>query len=312
MTCTYRIELEAATKHFSSASKAGIGTNDAQVLLAFMAGLDAETGELTSDMSVADVSKITTLSYDQVQRSLKKLRTLGMITRRQVIKRAGETAFTTILPCAFEAVGLKTPYGTSMPKNGHLPQELADLMCTQSWLVVDAVTTAWSEHQPLSAEAISDLRGGPIVLERITRMLNQRYEASMQDLEIAVAQVELAEEQRKAGLDTIHTADGDMVVDVAAFERLCPVAVDWQFVKDVITTMHARNPLSITKANIRNRIAEAAYARIALPFVKDKAWSDGVRLLARQMETKWSKPTNIWPSWYTAADAVIHRAAVSA
>ena len=134
----------------------------------------------------------------------------------------------------------------------------------------------------------------------------------MQELQVSIDAASEAEELKARGLDVVQTADGPVTVNVTIFNKLRPVSVDWAFVKDTLDHLHRRDPAKVTKGNLSTLIAEAAYARAALPFVKDKPWSDGVRLLARQMATFWRKPNRIWDSWYECSARVIHRGAVCA
>ena len=295
---------------FKAALTAGLEIREAVVLLAFMGDLQEVAGEVTTARPVSEIRSLTGLSYDQIQRALKKLRDAGLISRKQLVKRAGEAALTTVLPKAFAALGLPDPSGRSGLQST-ITGELAELLCGQPWSVVEAVSTAWESRTLLDQDVERAIRG-PLTRERVSRVLYQRYEEAMQELEQAVVEVEAVEAIRATGLDVVQTADGPVTVNVRKFETLSPVAVPWEFVRDVLLTLHSRDPGLVTFANLRDRIAEAAYARVALPFVKDKGWSDAVKLLARQMEIHWRKPNRIWPSWYSAAEAVIHTPALGA
>lgn len=297
-----------------TAKKAGILGDASLVLTTLMAELSEEAGEVTSVSTVGELSAKCGLSYDAVTRNLTKLREKGMIARKQMVKRAGESAYTTVLPAAFAALGLPAPGSEAAGVCAtSLPDELRELMCGQSWDVVEAVRKAWHEGVRLPTGVLSEIRGGPAGADRIDRILSQRELQAMDVMERAITEAATLEEVRAAGMDIVKTADGDVMVDVRSFEAACPVtSVRWTWVKDVLRELNDRDARLVTRDNLRDRIAEAAYARVSLPFVKDKAWKDGVRVLAKQMQTSWSKPRKIWDSWYTAADlavAVIHRQA---
>jgi hypothetical protein len=207
-------------------------------------------------------------------------------------------------------MGLPLPGATSVEAFATtLPAELRELLCTQSWTVVDAVTRAWNAAETLPTGALAEFRGGALTLKRVEGFLRQRQEAAMAVVEEAIEEARVTDALREQGRDMVQTIDGPVMIDVAAFEKACPVPMQWAFVKDVMVEISMRDLRLLTKANLSSRIAEAAYARIALPFAKDKPWEDSVRVLGKQMATRWDKPRRIWDSWYAVADlAVIHKA----
>lgn len=298
--------------NLAAMEKAGLSVAEGLVLSALLSEMSEEAGEVTSVSTIAELSASCGLGYDKVGRALLKLREKGFISRRQMVRRAGESAFTTILPSAFAGLGLAEPGGAGEGDNVQLPDELRELMCGQSWDVVDAVRVAWRDSTLLPPGVLSEIRG-PLNAERIEGVLRRRQDAALEVMEAAICEAQSLEEARAGGLDLVKTSAGNVVVDVKAFERECPVgSVRWDWVRDVLSELAFRDISLVTPSNLRDRIAEIAYARVSLPFVKDKAWPDGVRLLARQMQTSWSKPRRIWDSWYVAADhalAVIHREA---
>lgn len=304
-------EFEKAVKRLHGQAlaqkKAELKIDDVLVLCTLMSDLCEDAGEVTTTVSVKELSVATELSYDQVSRSLTRLRDGGMIVRKQAVKRAGETAWTTILPAAFSALGLPHP-GTNAvaaPDTVSLPAELRELMCSQSWEVVDAVTRAWHAGESLAPSVLSEFRGGGLLIKRVERFVQQRQDEALAVIEQAIDEARTADELKANGRDIVKTADGPVEIDVVAFEKACPVPIQWQFVKDVLVEIRERDPRLVTRENLASRIAEAAYARIALPFAKNKSWEDGVRVLGFQMATCWNKPRRIWDSWYTAADLAV-------
>lgn len=307
-------EAAGLSAHLEAMAKFGLDLGPARVWLALIEQLDPEAGEVTSVASVAEIAGRTGYSHDQVSRYLAALRAKGFIARRQLVKRAGESAFTTLMPAGLQALGLIDPGAT--PDDalaGPLPADLVAALCTQSWAVVDGVRRAWSEGTSLPDAVLSELRGGAVVQATIERALQRRRETATAAIEAAVAETMSREALAAAGLDIVKTNDGPVTVDTAGFEAHCPVAVPWQYVKDVLTEIAFIDIRLLTRANLKERMAEIAYARCALPFAKNNAWETSVRVLGRQITTSWSKPRKIWPSWYAAADrALIHSPAVSA
>lgn len=301
-------DIERSSRMLAEMDKCGLRLVDGRVLLTLMAELEPEAGEVTSVKGVAEIAGMLKLSYDQVNRSMTRLREAGMVGRMQVVKRAGETALTTLLPAAFAAMGLADPSGGAGQQA--VPRELSSLLCGQVWDVIKEITEAWHEQRTMSSSVSCEFRGGNY--ERIQAILMARQEEACMQMEEAITEAMEAEELRANGFDLVKTAEGVVRVSMETFERLAPAKVGWSFVKDVLETLYERNPKLLTMSNLQSRIAEAAYARASLPFVRDKAYQDGVRLLARQMEVSWQKPRKIWPSWYVAADRAIHRSAVCA
>ena len=299
-------ELREEAIRRAKQARVGLQNRDAAVLLSLMSEINPEDGEVTSVRTVFEIARELELTENQVQKAMLKLRDLGLIARRQMLRRAGESAFTTILPTAYSALGIHSPTG-QVATTDALPRELSDLLCGQSWEVVEAVSVAWHNHEPLPDHLLSGLRGTGF--DRLRRMFEARTAEVVEEREAAITAAMELEDLRAAGFDRIQTADGTATVNVKAFEQSCPEATSWSFVKDVLQLMYDRNPQLVTMDNLRDRIAEAAYARAALPFVRDKGWSDAVRLLARQMEVRWDKPRRIWSGWYTTVDRLIHRPA---
>lgn len=303
-------DLKSEAIRRAKQSNLGLQSREAAVLLSLMSEVDLMAGEaeVTSVRTVLELATELGFSEHQVQRSLMKLRDLGFIARRQNVKRAGESAFTTILPAAFGAMGVEVP-GGAMPTET-LPKELAELLCCQPWSVVEAVSAAWVDRAPLPDHLMGDLRGPHY--GQLKRLLDIRAAELHEEQEAAIEAAMELEDLREAGFDRVETADGTAVVNVRAFEQACPEETSWSFVKDVLTLMHSRRPGLVTLANLRDRIAEAAYARAALPFVREKGRDDAVRLLARQMEIRWDRPRRIWPGWYATVEGLIHKPALSA
>jgi len=317
MAWAFETAAKELQRNLVAMEKAGLGVAEGLVLTALLGELSEEAGEVTSVSTIAELSSSSGLGYDKVGRALLKLREKGFISRRQMVRRAGEAAYTTILPSAFAGLGLPEPGGAGEgASTEQLPDELRELLCGQSWDVVDAVRTAWNNSTPLPNGIHSEIRGGSLNAQRIERLLSQRLDAALSVMEAAIADAYTLEEAKAAGMDLVKTSEGPVLVNVKAFEAACPVgSVRWDWVRDVLSELAFRDLSLVSPANLRDRIAEIAYARVSLPFVKDKAWPDGVRLLARQMQTNWAKPRRIWDSWYVAADhalAVIHRDAENA
>lgn len=283
----------------------GMQSRDAAVLLSLMADVDPSEGEVTSVRSVYAIAAELSLSENQVQRAMTKLRDLGLIARKQEVRKAGESAYTSILPAAYAILGIDC--GDLLLNDAQpLPREISEILCCQSIHVMKAVSTAWHAREPLPEHMLGDLRGS--LFDRLKRLFDARVEELVEEQERAIDEAMELEELRAAGYDRVETADGPVVVNVKALEQSCPEQIQWSFVKDVLELMNARKKGLVTRANLRDRIAEAAYARAALPFVRDKAWADGVRLLARQMEVRWDKPRRIWPGWYSSVGRLIHTA----
>lgn len=301
-------DIERSSRMLAEMEKHGLKLVDGRVLLTLMADLIPEAGEVTTSRGIAEMASMLKLSYDQVNRSMTRLRAAGMVGRVQLVKRAGETALTTLLPAAFDALGFAEP--SDGAGRQRIPAELSGLLCGQAWDVIKEITEAWHDRRTMDASATSDFRGGHY--DRILAILMARQEEAGVEMEAAVAEAMELEELKAQGFELVNTADGVIKVNRETFERLAPAKVGWSFVKDVLDTLYQRDPKLLTLSNLQDRIAEAAYARASLPFVRDKAYQDGVRLLARQMELRWEKPRKIWPSWYVAADRAIHRPAVSA
>lgn len=302
-------QAEQLAQQLKSAHAAGLSLPDVLTLASLMSELNAEAAEVTSATTVAELKALTGLSYDQVSRSMARIKSKGLIAREQTIKRAGHPALTTLLPNAFVAVAIPAP-GTCEPVQvgvEPLPDRLRTLLCGQPWDVVVGVRDAWATHQRLPGSLASQIRG--LSASQIERILAERAADACASMEAAVDQALSREEARAAGLAVVRTADGDVSVDAKAFVESLPVSgVAWEWVQDVLDELAFRDIRLVTKANVATRMAEAAYARVGLPFVMGKPWKVGVRLLARQMDVSWSKPRRIRDDWYTAAEAaVIHK-----
>ncbi len=288
----------------------GLRAEDA-LLLAILAGdADPTEGEVSTARSVAELAGLAGISYDQANRGLGRLKVGGWIVRKQHVRRAGEIAITTLMPAALSLLGFSQAFGLKDDALAQIPAEISHDLVGQPMSVLTGVAEAWQGRAPLSADAEREFRGKG--LESIRSLLTLASLAKTDAMAEAVEVAMELDELRAKGLDRVQTADGPCVINVAAFDEAAPAKVGWSFVRDVLDELYRRDPGLITFENLRDRIAEAGYARAALPFVKDKAYLDGVRLLAHQMRTRWEKPRRIWDAWYQVAQAVIHRPAVSA
>lgn len=307
---SYANDVTRTTVFLQRLFRSGLRVEDALLLAILASDADPTEGELSSVRSVADLAAAAGLSYDQATRGLSRLKACGMLARKQFVRRKGETAITTLLPAALSLLGLSESFGLDGGELVTLPTEIAKDLAGQPVAVLTGVAEAWQGRAPLSAEAEREFRGDG--LEAVRSQLTLASLASTDAMAEAVEVALELDELRAKGLDRVQTADGPIVVNVAAFDEAAPAKVGWSFVRDVLDELYRRDPSLITFENLRDRIAEAGYARAALPFVRDKAYLDGVRLLAHQMRTRWEKPRRIWDAWYQVAQAVIHRPAVSA
>ena len=288
----------------------GLSNIDTAVLLVLMADIsgDQETGESSTARSVPSIAAEIGLSEPQVQRALSKLRDISLIARKQFTKRAGESAITTVLPTAYACLGLVSPDG-SRPNFKPLPAQVTELLCGQSWSVLVAVASAWEQGCGLTESIAGQWTGAGLVC--LQKVLEDRRQAlglaSVNQLESELQR----HDREAAGLDEIATADGVVTVLASHVEMDGLQSIGgWSFAKAVLNRLSERNPHLVTKDRLRDLVAETAYARAALPFVREHAFEDAVRIMAKQLLRRWEKPRKIRDVWYRWADRVIHSPAM--
>lgn len=280
-----------------NAHRLGLDLPELLVLCSFSSHSLAGEGEPSTHISSAEVAAETGLNYTRVVRAIKKLNDASLIGREQRAKEKGVTATTTLMPQAFELLNANDV-------SPRIPVELARLLCGQPEDAIAPVISAWTNHSQLPAEALPHLRGTHH--DQIEAILSERAKNEAQAMYEALESAMEEECLKEQGIEVIQTSDGPVHVNTIVFTKNAPGDVHWSFVKSVLERLYEKAPLMLTRANLHMRIAEAAYARNALPFVREKPFMDGVRLLAHQMRVSWSKPHRISAAWYWGANEAIN------
>lgn len=283
---------------------AGISFNAGRVLLAMMGTMDEEVGEVSIMLNMHEIAALAGLSRHQVKRAIAELTERSLITRRQDVKKPGIEAVTTLLPAAYAAVGLDAPgEGLDKLKDQSLPRELIELLCGQPFVVAERVCHAWATAEVPSHEDLGENRGGSGWIEQILRLLARRAQAAEQATQAAIDRAKRKEDALAEGRAVVETPEGDVIIDVQAFEAGCPTPVPWAFIADVLEEIRFRDPGLLNPISIPRIIAEAAYSRAYSPFCRGLDWQRGVWALGGQMaRDTWGRPRKIWDDWYTVAD----------
>lgn len=280
------------------ARAAGFGLNDLIVLAVLndCAWDDADTGRV-ADSATWELAQRTGLSKHQVEHAVAKLAKAGAVARRQLVKRAGESALTLICDLGRRVLGEANAH--DVPAD--MPQSLRNLLVGRSAAFRLAVREAWESRQPLAPGARDAFAGLPREFDAVESALRENALCAMERISTEIRAQQQLDLEEANGLYTFETDDGVVQMDrrVLVESKAAPAGIDLRFVRDVLSRVRSRRPGLVTRARLPELVAEIGYSRL-LGFVSrhDAAHAERA-LVATLSRGGWSRPRGIRDSFYS-------------
>lgn len=307
------LQDNAVARSWAFAREHGLSTSDLGVLHVLTAELGTESEqqehqELTVMLSVSQIAtKLSTWDYSrsEVQRSINKLASLGLIARRQRDKRNRDVAFTTIMPAALLSDGRESAVSA-------LPVALAKLLIGESRAFVTAVNQAYHQSRTLHAREAGEFRGVAADLAQIEQLLHERVGDTGEAILDAITQVEQRELDAQMGICRFALEDQSVaVIDLDQLHASTPVPCDIALALEALRLLQVKRPGLITRTSLPRLLAEALYSR-HIGFANIHDAEDAIRIIAATMaRPTWSRPYSIRDTWYEATQASIGDARIT-
>jgi hypothetical protein len=295
---------ETLLRQLQTGLKVGLGSKELIVLsaMAIEACHDPEMG-VVSDLSRAEIAKRAGLTFNQVAKCLEKLVKAGAIARRQMEKRAGESALTMLCGVAGEVLGL----GSDADVPSDLAQDIRSMLIGRCAAFRLAVCEAWKNEAPLPAGAREAFDGPEWEFRKIESMLRDRSLSAMEAVSSALMEQAKATEAEAKGLYTFECEDGSVTIDRNALlaSKQAVACIDLAFVRGVTDRLLKRKKGMVTVATLPTLVSEIGYSRL-LGFVSrhDAAKAEAA-LVATMTRGSWSRPRGIKDAFYTLTASAV-------
>jgi hypothetical protein len=295
---------ETLLQQLKTGLKAGLGSKELIVLstMAMEACHDPEMG-IVSDLSRAEIAKRAGLTFNQVAKCLEKLVDAGAIARRQMEKRAGESAMTMLCGVAGEILGL----GSEADVPSDLAPELRSLLIGKSAAFRMAVAEAWRSESTLPPGVRDAFHGPDWEFRKIDSFLRDRSLTAMEAVSSALVEQRKAIEAEGKGLYAFECEDGTVIIDRNALvaSKQAAACIDLAFVRGVTDRLLKRKKGMVTVAKLPTLVSEIGYSRL-LGFVSrhDAAKAEAA-LLSTMTRGTWSRPRGIKDAFYTVTASAV-------